>query len=223
MDTDAEETAQSEDGATDGDRPAPPTGPAGPAKDEMPHKLKVEGNAAYRAALKTRREWLRTEFLSRKTAPKVLARFVTSQLLSCPKPVASWTGDVARVALLAELLGEEKTGDAEGRCEWAPANATPGRLMLMNFAVLAACYEKRMDQVQTWRHDRPSWDTDEIRADARVYLEFLGEVGYPLAPIEQAIISGEPYAPQESTALDQDQEDDPDGEPSADQGDADDD
>jgi hypothetical protein len=68
--------------------------------------------------------------------------------------------------------------------------------MLLNFAVLAACYEKRMDQVQTWRHDAPSWDTDEIRADARTYLAFLGEMGYPLAPIEQAIISGEPYIPQ---------------------------
>jgi hypothetical protein len=68
--------------------------------------------------------------------------------------------------------------------------------MLLNFAALAACYEKRMDQVQTWRHDEPSWDTEEIRADARVYLAFLGEMGYPLAPIEQAIISDEPYTPQ---------------------------
>ncbi|WP_127357647.1 hypothetical protein [Actinacidiphila soli] len=183
--------------------------PVKPEKEEgMPYKLKVEGNAAHRAAGKTRREWLRTEFLSRKTAPKALAPFVTAQLLVCSKPVQSWTGDVSRVALLAELLGQSKTDEAAGRAEWAPGNATPGRLMLLNFAVLAACYEKRIQEVQTWRHDEPSWDTDEIRADARTYLAFLGEMGYRLAPIEQAIISGEPYTPQAAEeAEDADHED----------------
>jgi ParB family chromosome partitioning protein len=154
--------------------------------------------------------------LSRKTAPKTLAPFITAQLLICSKPVQSWTGDVSRVALLAELLGQSKTDEAAGRAQWAPGNATPGRLMLLNFAVLAACYEKRIQEVQTWRHDEPSWDTEEIRADARTYLAFLGEVGYPLAPIEQAIISGDPYTPQAAEDADQDDQDadqdDQDGE-----------
>jgi hypothetical protein len=68
--------------------------------------------------------------------------------------------------------------------------------MLLNFAVLAACYDKRIDEVQTWRHDAPQFDTEEIRADACVYLALLGQMGYPLAPVEQAIITGEHYTPR---------------------------
>jgi ParB/RepB/Spo0J family partition protein len=202
--TTEEDDDQHGNGADDDGQSAPTTAAAKPGKEEMPHKLKVEGNAAYRAAGKTRREWLRTEFLSRKTAPKALAPFVTAQLLICPKPVQMWTGDVSRVALLAELLGHDKTDSAAGRAEWVPGNTTPGRLMLLNFAALAACWEKRIDQVQTWRHDKPQEDTEEIRADARVYLAFLGEMGYPPAPVEQAIISGEPYAPQDDELQDED-------------------
>ncbi|MCX4515905.1 hypothetical protein OHA27_37950 [Streptomyces sp. NBC_01619] len=167
-----------------------------PKPDEVPYALKVEGNKQYRAARTARRKWLREELLTRKTAPKAVAPFVTEQLLACPKPVQSWSGDVSRVALLAELLGQQKTDPAAERAQWAPGNATPGRLMLLNFAVLAACHEKKLDDVQTWRHDAPQWDSEATRADARVYLAFLGELGYPLTAIEQAIITGEPFTLQ---------------------------
>ncbi|MCX4554214.1 ParB/RepB/Spo0J family partition protein [Streptomyces sp. NBC_01500] len=158
--------------------------------DAMPHAYKIAGNKAYRAAQKTRRTWVR-DLIARKSAPKPMGPFVTTQLLTCPTSVEKWTGDVPRVALLAELLGRDKTD--ESRLSWVPGNATPARLLLVNFAVLAACFEKRLDQVQTWRHDEPAWDTEAIRADARVYLGFLVDVGYPLSLIEQAIVSGEPY------------------------------
>jgi ParB/RepB/Spo0J family partition protein len=53
------------------------------------------GNKAYRAAEKARQAWLK-ELIGRKSAPKPLAAFVTAQLLTCPKPVAQWVGDVGR-------------------------------------------------------------------------------------------------------------------------------
>ena len=114
--------------------------------------------------------------------------------------MASWTGEVVRVSLLAELLGKDKHVDAAGRAAWVEANPTPGRLALLNFAPYAASFEKRISEVQTWRHDKPQFDTEEIRADARVYLRALGEMGYPLSPIEQAVIDGKPYTPEPQNA-----------------------
>ncbi|MEU8893671.1 ParB N-terminal domain-containing protein [Streptomyces sp. NPDC048442] len=174
--------------------PAPAPVPVKPKPDGMAHSVKLAGNKAYRAALKTRRAWVK-EFLQRKLAPKSLPGWVTEQLFICPPEVEKWAGDIPRVALLAEFLGENKSVKSKERAKWVPAGATQGKLALMNFAVLAASYEKRLDQVQTWRMDKPSWDTEEIRDGARVYLSYLSTIGYTLAPVEKAIVDNVPFDP----------------------------
>ncbi|MFI5808689.1 ParB N-terminal domain-containing protein [Streptomyces sp. NPDC051561] len=192
-DQDDDEDQDDEDDAP-APRPAPAPAPVKPKPDGMAHAVKLAGNKAYRAALKTRRAWVK-EFLQRKTAPKTLAGWVTEQLFICPPEVEKWAGDVPRVALLAEFLGENKSVKAKERAKWIPAGASPGKLALMNFAVLAASHEKRLDQVQTWRTDKPSWDTEEIRDGARTYLSFLSTTGYTLSPVEKAIVDNVTFHP----------------------------
>lgn len=186
------ETASSTPPSPHKDAPTPAKKQEEQQEEEgVPYRLKVEGNREYRAALKRRREWLRDELLPRKTAPKGLPEWVSRQLLACPKPVQSWAGDAARTIVLSELLGIG--GDSATRDGWLPENANTARLNLSNFAVIAACYEYRISEVQTWRTDRPQWDTEAIRSDARVYLSFLASVGHRLSPIEQAIVDNEPF------------------------------
>jgi ParB family chromosome partitioning protein len=177
------------------------------------HHRKLAGNKAYRAAIEARRDFLR-QLIARKSAPKPLAAWVTRTLLSCPKPVQSWTGDVGRSAILADLLAvstdDSKAASADDRAMWTGSTATPTRLLFVNFAVLAACYEKRIEKANTWRQDQPDWDTEEIRADARVYLKFLGELGHQLSPVERNVIDDTPFEIEEEPATTS--PDDSDGE-----------
>ncbi|KUN57286.1 hypothetical protein AQJ46_47905 [Streptomyces canus] len=174
------------------------------------HHLKLAGNKAYRAAIDARRAFLR-QLITRKSAPKPLAAWVTQTLLSCPKPVQSWTGDTSRSAILADLLAlsadEGKAASAQDRATWIGSSATPTRLLFVNFAVIAASYEKRIERANTWRQDQPDWDSEEIRADARVYLKFLAELGHQLSPVERNVIDDTPFEIEEepaATALDSD-------------------
>lgn len=203
---DADGTANEEEQDEADDRqdsaPAPVPWPSAPRRDEVAYKLKVEGNKAWRAAAAVRRDWLR-ELLMRKTAPKPVLRWVAEQTFRAPKPVQSWTGDVARVAILADLLGRDKqSGD---RTEWIDPNATPGRLALLMLAPYAAAFEKRIEASNVWRTDKPEWDTPDIRRDACTWLTFLGELGYPLSRIEQAVIADEAYTLEAETAKEQDE------------------
>ncbi|MET9914772.1 ParB N-terminal domain-containing protein [Streptomyces sp. NPDC006476] len=167
------------------------------------HHLKLAGNKAYRAAIDARRAFLR-QLITRKSAPKPLAAWVTQTLLSCPKPVQSWTGDTSRSAILADLLAlsaeEGKAASAEDRATWIGSSATPTRLLFVNFAIIAASYEKRIERASTWRQDQPEWDSEEIRADARVYLKFLAELGHQLSPVERNVIDDTPFEIEEEPA-----------------------
>ncbi|GGX56021.1 ParB/RepB/Spo0J family partition protein [Streptomyces chartreusis] len=177
------------------------------------HHRKLAGNKAYRAATEARRAFLR-QLIVRKSAPKPLAAWVTRTLLACPKPVQSWTGDVSRSAILADLLGlstDDGTAvSADDRATWTGATATPTRLLFVNFAVIAACYEKRIERANTWRQDQPEWDTEEIRADARVYLKTLGELGHQLSPVERNVIDDTPFDIEEETPATPDEDADSD-------------
>ncbi|WP_078844514.1 ParB/RepB/Spo0J family partition protein [Streptomyces achromogenes] len=180
------------------------------------------GNKAYRAAEKARQGWLK-DLIGRKTAPKPLAVFVTEQLLSCPKPVAQWVGDAGRRDLVKELTGYDNPAERA-------KSATPAKLTLLNFAVLAATFEKRLGEVRTWRTDSAArstvYELREIREDARTWLSFLAGNGYPLSSVEQAIVDDKPYqegAPEASDAHGQaaeDSEDTPDGASAEDSEDA---
>ncbi|MDH6222837.1 ParB/RepB/Spo0J family partition protein [Streptomyces pseudovenezuelae] len=181
---------------------------AGEAKASEPSREYVKaGNKAYRAAEKARQAWLK-DLIGRKSAPKPLAAFITEQLLTCPKPVAQWSGDVGRHNLIKELTGYSTLAERA-------RTATPAKLTLLNFSVLAATFEKRMNEARTWRTDRAArsavYELGEIRADARTWLTFLAEIGYPLSSVEQAIVDDEAFQEHEPDAADQDAEDTPDG------------
>lgn len=198
---------------TDGDQAEEQPQATGAAKPLEPSREYVKaGNKAYRAAEKARQTWLK-DLIGRKTAPKPLPAFITAQLLSCPKPVAQWVGDAGRRDLVKELTGYDVPAERA-------ATATPAKLTLLNFAVLAATFEKRMGEVRTWRTDSTArsavYELREIREDARTWLSFLSEIGYPLSSVEQAIVDDEPYQEDEPAADDadgqaeQDTPDDPD-------------
>jgi ParB family chromosome partitioning protein len=69
------------------------------------------------------------------------------------------------------------------------------RLPLLLLAPIAVAYENEMygtdaGRRSTWRQDRYSPCS---RTEAGRYLAFLASLGYQLAPIEQAVVDGEPY------------------------------
>ncbi|MFJ8313993.1 MULTISPECIES: ParB/RepB/Spo0J family partition protein [unclassified Streptomyces] len=193
---------------TDGEGDVQHAEATGEAKPSAPSREYVKaGNKAYHAAEKARQAWLK-DLIARKSAPKPLAAFITEQLLNCPKPVAQWAGDVGRHNLIKELTGYSTLAERA-------RTATPAKLTLLNFAVLAATFEKRMTEARTWRTDRSAqssvYELHEIRSDARTWLAFLAEIGYPLSRVEQAVVADEPYQEHEPDPADEDTEDSPDG------------
>ncbi|MFF1917087.1 ParB/RepB/Spo0J family partition protein [Streptomyces sp. NPDC058239] len=196
---------QEDDQETDSDGAEQQAETAAEIKPPEPSREYVKaGNKAYRAAEKARQAWLK-DLIGRKTTPKPLAAFITEQWLACPKPVAQWSGDVGRRNLIKELTGYDQPAERA-------KTATPAKLTLLNFAVLAATFEKRMNEVRTWRTDRSAqssvYELREIRSDARTWLTFLAEIGYPLSGVEQAVVEDEPFQEHEPDAAD---EDTPDG------------
>jgi ParB family chromosome partitioning protein len=204
---------------TDDEGEVQQTEAAGEAKPSEPSREYIKaGNKAYRAAEKARQTWLK-DLIGRKTAQKPLAAFITEQLLTCPKPVGQWSGDVGRRNLIKELTGYDTPAERA-------KTATPAKLTLLNFAVLAATFEKRMNEVRTWRTDRTArsavYELREIRQDARTWLTFLAEIGCPLSSVEQAIVDDEPYQEHEPDAADTDGQADEDTEDTPDRASAED-
>ena len=152
-------------------------------------KLVIEGNRAWAAAAEVRKRWLQ-QLLARRTAPVEVARFVAGQLLTMPEPLRLGLGTAHMKPLFAEITGCDagKALDSSGTCP-------PSRLPLLMLAPVVAAYEGEMygtdaSRRATWRADRYS---PCPRNDAGRYLAFLTSMGYPLAPIEQAVADGMPY------------------------------
>ncbi|MFF7415658.1 ParB/RepB/Spo0J family partition protein [Streptomyces lydicus] len=190
------ESSVPDDGADAGGDGTPPL--ARPVLEEptgLPHAVVVAGNRVWRAATKQRQDWLK-EFCAGKTAPKELRSWVSTQWLACPKPVAQWTGDDGRAKLVAEILGRtSQQVQAPERGGWLGPKPSASRLTLCDFAVIAGCFEKRIEVVQTWRTDEPVWDLPAIRRDARAYLKALVSFGYEPTPVERAVIEDEEFDP----------------------------
>lgn len=170
--------------------PAPPAGDAGggPGPERSPdpdRRLVIEGNKAWTAAGTVRQRWL-SEFLSRKAPPSgsaaVIARFVTTQLITMPQPLRQALGGIRD--------HRELGGPAADAAE----TASQPRLWLLALAPIAAAYEDQMtgtgDQRATWRTDRYA---PCPRADAGTWLRFTAQIGYQLSPVEQAVADGVPY------------------------------
>lgn len=183
------------DGTASGDESAPPAPRSVKVEPEgLAHPVVVAGNREWRAATKRRREWL-TKFCAARSAPKDLNIWVTTQQLVCPKPVAQWDGSKGRAEVVAEILGRSSQSEAQERAAWLGAKPTASRLALCGFALVAGCFEKRIEIPQTWRSDEPVWNLAEIRRDARTYLEALVSFGYEPTPVEQAVIKNAAYEP----------------------------
>jgi len=181
--------------------------PAAPAREPAPdpaRKLVIEGNKAWAAAAAVRRRWLAGSLPARRTAPKEAMPFITAQFLAMPGPVRDVIGRASRSSLFGEITGGSIRHDQD-TAAW-PAARHPIALL----AVIAACYEDRMDGDQgkyTWRTDRSY--TQCPRKDAGGYFQFLASVGYELSPIEQAVANGVPYTGDQPA-------DDPEADPSPD-------
>ncbi|MER7363501.1 hypothetical protein [Nonomuraea wenchangensis] len=166
-----------------------------PRDDGPSRRIVVEGNRAWKAAGTVRQAWL-TAFLSRKSAPKCVQRFVTRMLNTMPAALCDELGH-AKNSTTYRKLGGPMDLDA------ALATAAAGRMAMLQLLPIAAAFEYRMTEASeecknTWREGRYSPCSV---ADATVWLRFLvqelgpelGDKAYDPAPIERSLIDGVPY------------------------------
>ncbi|GAA2627948.1 hypothetical protein GCM10010411_76480 [Actinomadura fulvescens] len=201
--------------------PAPGT-PEAAAKEQAEKEAKTkasrhvkDGNIEWRAAEPVRREFL-TNLITGKPTPAQMtkiARFVTWAQLTMPDPLRKWAGSYNSGEVLAQLLGlasPAKDKHEAGRTDLTPEAITklidrtaPKRYPLIQFATIAAAYERRMD-VKTWR-DIDSFEYFERDSRRRqqaaiaVWLKLLAELGYRLSPIEQAVAEGKSWTGETPT------------------------
>ncbi|HTJ71325.1 MAG TPA: ParB N-terminal domain-containing protein [Actinospica sp.] len=167
--------------------------------DKAAKRAVVRGNKDHAAAQTVRQTWLRglisgAGSLEKDTLDKI-SRFATLASLNAPDPVRKFTSAMKRAELQADLLGMGASKPED--FEQAVISASPRRLMMLNFAVVAAAYEKAVTK-DTWRTDQAQSAYDYSGSDrkhARVWLKFCREVGHNLAPIEAAIVADETYTP----------------------------
>jgi ParB family transcriptional regulator, chromosome partitioning protein len=175
------------------------TGDEGTAARELElraRRLVIAGNRAWEAAGAVRHRWL-LSLLTRQSAPPQVLPFVTGQLLAMPAPLSIELPQ----ARLREELFREVTGASPQQLSEACQAAKPGRLALLQFAVVAVAYEHAITHGDagrsTWREDRY---TTRPREQARRYLAFLSSLGYPLSGIEQAVADGTAWTGDEPAA-----------------------
>lgn len=198
-------------------------------QDKAAKRAVVAGNKDFTAAQSARAAWLRGLISGAGKLEKDkldrISRFTTLATLTAPDPVRKFPSAMKRAELQAELLGmaESKPEDFEQ----AVASASPRRLMMLQFATVAAAYEKAATK-DTWRTDQPPSEyTGADRKHARTWLTFCGEVGHNLSPIEEAIVADATYVPTslppasgtlpaaQGEAQDEDDEDADDRDPAA--------
>ncbi len=177
------------------DMPSPLPDSPEDAPPDPDRKLVIEGNKAWAAAAEVRKRWL-AQLFARRAAPKEAARFVAGQLLAMPEPLRLGLASAHGKPLFTEIAGQPAhvLEDGLGTCPAA-------RLPLLMIAPIAVAYESEMSGADanrraTWREDRYSPCS---RQEAGKYLSFLASLGYPLAPIEQAVADDVPYTGDTST------------------------
>lgn len=165
--------------------------------DKAAKRAVVRGNKDHAAAKTVRETWLRglisgAGSLGKDKLDKI-SRFTTLAMLTVPDPVRKFAGTMKRAELQADLLGMSASRPED--FEQAVTSASPRRLMMLNFAMVAAAYEKAVTK-DTWRTDQSASEYGASdRQHARVWLEFCREVGHNLAPIEAAIVADETHTP----------------------------
>ena len=139
----------------------------------------IANNKDWDSATTVRRDWLRTTFLARKTAPKDATRFIAATL-------GRGSHDVRQAmesghATARELLGMDAVVDhgSTNPIATAAETATPARATMLTLAVLLGAAEQG-----TGRH---SWRNPST--EARAYFTALQRWGYPLSPVEQLVLT----------------------------------
>ena len=158
--------------------------------DRRARRMVIALNKLGDAAIPVRRQWIRTNLLSRKTPVKGGPVFVTKALVNDPHLITDYR--LAEVA--AELLGLS-TGDKA--CGGRDAVSThldglgangDGRAQVVALGLVLAGLESRCPK-DAWRSGGAStaWRTGISNAD---YLAFLEDNGYVLSDVEQVIVGG---------------------------------
>jgi len=186
-------------------KPEPTAADAAEAKAESSAKKRrvIEGNKDMRAANDVRRTWLH-ELLGRASLPRekadLIAQFTTECLILLPEPVRKLAGDYASLTKIEEMLGI--SGGREAVTHRVAA-ANRGKLIILGFGVIAAAYERRINE-KAWRKDLSDFEMGGS-GDTRRWLRICEQLGYSFSPIEQAIADDVEYAPEsQSSHLDAD-------------------
>ncbi|MYX77641.1 ParB N-terminal domain-containing protein [Streptomyces sp. SID3915] len=153
-----------------------------------------KGNIDWDAAEALRRKWI-TDLIKRRNLPKAttntLIGHVNNALLN-----GSWGLDELvkkpTTEILAAFLGLS-TEQAKDRGSFAGHVAKdPRRAPQLQFAAIAAVREKCANR-SAWRTD--SQHAPWTREPTGRWFQVLASLGYPLTPIEQSVVDGEPYDP----------------------------
>lgn len=171
-------------------------------QDKAAKRAVVRGNKDFTAAQTARAVWLRGLIAGAGKLEKDkldhISRFTTLATLTAPDPVRKFPGAMKRAELQADLLGMAASKPED--FEQAVASASPRRMLMLQFATVAAAYEKSATK-DTWRTDQPPSEyTGADRKHTRTWLTFCRDVGHNLAPIEEAIVADENYTPAELSA-----------------------
>jgi ParB family chromosome partitioning protein len=142
-------------------------------KERAERKKLIALNKLGQAAESVRREWVRDNLLSRKTAPKGAALFLAQVVATTPYLFDDYHGK--RVA--RELLGLADDESPEVVVSKLPATGD-GRALVILLGMVLGTMEAKTSK-DAWR-----------RADAvtKNYLRFLDDNDYPLSDVEQVVL-----------------------------------
>ncbi|MBT2406774.1 MULTISPECIES: ParB N-terminal domain-containing protein [unclassified Streptomyces] len=159
-----------------------------------------KGNIDWDASEDLRRKWI-TDLIKRRTLTKnitnALIGHVNEALVSGTWGVSDDLNKDGTSEILAAFLGLN-TQQAKDRSRFAEHIAKdPRRAPQLQFAAIAAVREKC--------GNRSAWRTDDqhapwTRKPTARWFKVLGSLGYPLTPIEQSVVDGEPYDPAKKKA-----------------------
>ncbi|MFD0576129.1 hypothetical protein [Dactylosporangium darangshiense] len=118
-------------------------------------------------------------------------------MVMCSNPLSRWLGS-SRPKVLADLLGMPVGTELSGIAQRLTA-ASEKRLMVIQFAVIAAANERAIDlDNDIWRWGQPYGEV--ARAAAAAWVGFLGTIGYTLSPIERAFAEHREYTGDDASA-----------------------
>ncbi|MDH6107994.1 ParB N-terminal domain-containing protein [Kitasatospora sp. MAP12-44] len=153
------------------------------------------GNIDWDAAESLRRKWLADLIKSRnlaKSATNAMVQHVNEALISGTWGICDDLNKEPTTEILATLLGLNAQ-QAKERSSFAEHVAKdPRRAPQLQFAAIAAVREKCATR-SAWRTD--SQRVPERRKPTARWFKVLEALGYPLTPIERAVVNDEPYDP----------------------------